>query len=164
MTLQPEEQKKARRKAMLLLEHMDRTEKGLSDRLRQAGFSKEAAADAISYVKSYGYIDDARYAENYISYRMDSKSRQKLLQELAAKGVDRETAMEAWERAAELQQPDERAVLRKSVEKKYAEGTELDEKEMRRLYGYLARRGFSFDDIRSVLEEMDITEKKQKYN
>lgn len=164
MTLQPEEQKKARRKAMLFLEHMDRTEKGLSDRLRQAGFSKEAAADAISYVKSYGYIDDARYAENYISYRMDSKSRQKLLQELAAKGVDRETAMEAWERAAELQQPDERAVLRKSVEKKYAEGTELDEKEMRRLYGYLARRGFSFDDIRSVLEEMDITEKKQKYN
>lgn len=164
MTLQPEEQKKARRKAMLLLEHMDRTEKGLSDRLRQAGFSKEATADAISYVKSYGYIDDARYAENYISYRMDSKSRQKLLQELTAKGVDRETAAEAWERAAELHQPDERAVLRKSVEKKYAEGTELDEKEMRRLYGYLARRGFSFDDIRSVLEEMDITEKKQKYN
>lgn len=164
MTLQPEEQKKARRKAMLLLEHMDRTEKGLSDRLRQAGFSKEATADAISYVKSYGYIDDARYAENYIAYRMDSKSRQKLLQELAAKGVDRETAMEAWERTAELQQPDERAVLRKSVEKKYVEGTELDEKEMRRLYGYLARRGFSFDDIRSVLEEMDITEKKQKYD
>ena len=37
-----EEQKNARRKAMLLLEHMDRTEKGLSDRLRQAGFSAEA--------------------------------------------------------------------------------------------------------------------------
>ena len=46
MTVTPEERKSARRKALLLLEHMDRTEKGLSDRLRQAGFSAEAAEDA----------------------------------------------------------------------------------------------------------------------
>ena len=32
----------------------------------------------------------------------------------------------------------------------------LTEKEMRRLYGYLARRGFRSGDIFSVLEEMDI--------
>ena len=46
-----EEMKKARRKAMSLLEHMDRTEKGLSERLRQAGFSAEAAEDAMNYVR-----------------------------------------------------------------------------------------------------------------
>ena len=40
-----EEQQAARRKALLLLEHMDRTEKGLSDRLRQAGFCTEAVED-----------------------------------------------------------------------------------------------------------------------
>ena len=70
-----EEQKNARRKAMLLLEHMDRTEKGLSDRLRQAGFSAEATEDAMEYVRSYGYLNDLRYAENYISFRMGTKSR-----------------------------------------------------------------------------------------
>ena len=47
MAVTPEEQKNARRKAMLLLEHMDRTEKGLSDRLRQAGFSAEATEDSV---------------------------------------------------------------------------------------------------------------------
>ena len=92
----PEEYKKARRKAMLLLEHMDRTEKGLSDRLRQAGFSREAAEDAMEYVKSYGYIDDLRYAQNYISYRIHTKSRQKILMELQQKGIDKATAQEAW--------------------------------------------------------------------
>ena len=51
MAVTPEEQKNARRKAMLLLEHMDRTEKGLSDRLRQAGFSAEATEDAMNYVR-----------------------------------------------------------------------------------------------------------------
>ena len=82
---------------MRLLEHMDRTEKGLTDKLRQAEFSPEAVEDAIAYVKSYGYINDARYARTYISFRIESRSRQKILTELQMKGVDRQTALEAWE-------------------------------------------------------------------
>lgn len=141
---------------MQLLEHMDRTEKALSDRLRQAGFSERAVADAMSYVKSYGYIDDSRYARTYLAYRMETKSRQKLIQELIQKGVDRQTAVEAWEEEAALNQPDEREILKRTIEKKYDRDTQLDEKEMRRLQGYLARRGFQFQDISGVLEEMNI--------
>ena len=47
MTDYYQEQQQARRKALRLLEHMDRTEQGLTDRLRQAGFSEEAAEDAV---------------------------------------------------------------------------------------------------------------------
>ena len=134
-----EEQKNARRKAMLLLEHMDRTEKGLSDRLRQAGFSAEATEDAMEYVRSYGYLNDLRYAENYISFRMGTKS------------------LAAWEAAAEVEQPDELAVLRATVQKKCQPDSALDEKAMRRLQGFLLRRGFSYGDISHVLDEMHIT-------
>ena len=153
MAVTPEEQKNARRKAMLLLEHMDRTEKGLSDRLRQAGFSAEATEDAMNYVRSYGYLNDHRYAMNYLSFR----SRQKILQELSGKGIDRETALAAWEEAAEIEEPDELAILRVAVEKKCQPDTVLDEKGMRRLQGFLQRRGFSYGDISHVLEEMNIT-------
>ena len=156
MTIPSEEIRNARRKAMQLLEHMDRTEKALSDWLRQAGFSERAVADAMSYVKSYGYIDDSRYARTYLAYRMETKSRQKLIQELIQKGVDRQTAVEAWEEEAALNQPDEREILKRTIEKKYDRDTQLDEKEMRRLQGYLARRGFQFQDISGVLEEMNI--------
>lgn len=156
MAASPEEQKDATRKAMRLLEHMDRTEKELRDKLRQSGFSPDAVDAALAYVQSYGYIDDSRYARTYIAYRMDSKSRQKIIQELIGKGVDKETAVAAWEEEAALNSPDERTLLIRTVEKKYAPGTELDEKEMRRLYGYLVRRGFQFSDISSVLEEMEI--------
>lgn len=156
MAASPEEQKDATRKAMRLLEHMDRTEKGLRDKLRQSGFSPDAVDAALAYVQSYGYIDDSRYARTYIAYRMDSKSRQKIIQGLIGKGVDKETAVAAWEEEAALNSPDERTLLVRTVEKKYAPGTELDEKEMRRLYGYLVRRGFQFSDISSVLEEMEI--------
>ena len=42
LTEEPEEYRDARRKAMRLLEHMDRTEKGLRETLRQAGFTSQA--------------------------------------------------------------------------------------------------------------------------
>lgn len=156
VTEEPEEYRDARRKAMRLLEHVDRTERGLREKLRQAGFSLLAVDYALTYVESYGYIDDERYARTYIAYRMNTKSRQKIIQELIAKGVDKETASAAWEEEAALNMPDEREILYRTVEKKYAPDTELDEKEMRRLQGYLIRRGFSHPDIKSVLESMNI--------
>lgn len=163
MTVDAEECNKARRKAMQLLEYMDRTERGLAERLVRAGFSGEAVQDAIAYVKSYGYIDDARYAQHYISYRLGIKSRQKLLQELMQKGVGRQIALEAWEEAAQIGEPDERAIIRRTVEKKFHPGSELNKKELRRLYGYLARRGFRGSDISAVLGEMEISVSFEKY-
>lgn len=152
-----EEQRQARKKAMKLLERMDRTEKGLMEKLLLAGFSQAAAADAVAYVKGFGYINDSRYALNYISFRIHEKSRQRIFQELLQKGIDRETAESAWEEASELEEPDERQLLRKTVEKRHAPGVVLDEREMRRLYGFLSRRGFRSGDISSVLEEMEIS-------
>lgn len=82
------------------------------------GFSEALAADAVAYVKDYGYVNDARYATNYIMYRIHDKSRQKIFQELQQKGIDRQTIQSAWDEAAELEMPDERKLLRQMVEKK----------------------------------------------
>lgn len=154
--MQPNNEKDACKKALRLLEHMDRTEKGLRDKLLQSGFSQEAADKAVAYVKDYGYVDDLRYAMNFILYRIHGKSREKIFQDLIKKGVSREIIENAWEEACTLEEPDEQALLRAEIEKKYEPGAELDEKEFRRLYGYLARRGFRPGDISSVLEEMEI--------
>ena len=157
MTLNYNEQREARRKALRLLEHMDRTEKGLRERLIQGGFSEAAAEDAVAYVKDYGYVNDYRYALNYILYRIHSKSRQKIFQELQQKGISRDVASEAWEEASDLEEPDETSLLRTAIEKKYSPGDTLDDKAMRRLYGYLQRRGFRMGDITAVLDEMGIS-------
>ena len=81
----------------------------------------------------------------------------KIFQELLQKGINRETAETAWEEAVELENPNERELLKRTVEKRCSFGSELDEREMRRLYGYLSRRGFRSGEISSVLEEMEIT-------
>ena len=124
--------------------------------MRQAGFAPPAIDYALAYVESYGYIDDERYARTYIAYRIDTKSRQKIIQELMGKGIDRETAVKAWEEEAALNMPDEKEILYRVVEKKYPPDTELDEKAMRRLYGYLIRRGFGYSDITDILGNMNI--------
>lgn len=152
-----EERKRARKKALQLLERMDRTEKDMMDRLLRAGYSEEISRDALEYVKGFGYVNNTRYAENYIAGRIHEKSRTKILQELYQRGIDGKTAAEAWDRNVELEQPDEREMIRSVILKKYGPGAKLSEKEMRRLYGYLARRGFYSSDISHVLEELEIT-------
>lgn len=52
----------AKKKAMNLLLYMDRTEKQLRDKLEEGEFPPQAVSEAISYVKSFHYLDDERYA------------------------------------------------------------------------------------------------------
>ena len=149
--------KRAKRRAMRLLEQMDRTEQNLRQKLSQGGYPPDVVDEAIGYVKSYGYVDDQRYARNYLAYRLQTKSRQKLFQELYQRGISAQIAREAWEEVVSYEEPDERALIRRQVRKKYSPESKLDVGQMRRLYGQLARKGFRYEDIRSVLEEDVIT-------
>ena len=79
--------KRAKLRAMHLLEDMDRSESALREKLRQGLYPPEAVEAAISYVKSFGYLDDARYAENFVQSRKASKSRREILYQLCQKGV-----------------------------------------------------------------------------
>lgn len=156
-------QKKVILRAMHLLEQMDRTEKGLREKLKRSDYPEEMIEQAIAYVRSYGYLDDDRYARNYIRYRLQSKSRRQLMAALAQKGIDRETAGRAWEEVAAEEQPDERVLIGSLIDKKCGGRITLDEKEYRRLQGFLARRGFSWENIRSVLREKGITPEGRLY-
>lgn len=149
-------QKKIIRRAMHLLEDMDRTEKGLREKLAKSKYPPEMIDHAIEYVKSYGYIDDKRYACNYIRYRLDSKSKQQLYQALYRKGINKMVFQEAWEEVTQLEEPDERQLIRKLLDKKCKGQTQLSEKEYRRVQGFLARRGFGWEDVSSVMREKGI--------
>ena len=142
----------AKKKALRILERADRTRKELRDKLAAAGFEESAAEEAIAYVSSFGYLDDARYAENFIRRSVSHKSRARIMQELSARGVDRETASEAWETVTEDLPHDEQDMIRSLVDKKLQD-PDPDPAALRRLYAWLARRGFSGEDIRHVLEE-----------
>ena len=56
--------KRAKKRAMHLLEKMDRTEQELRRKLLESEYPEDLTEEAIAYVKSFHYIDDARYADN----------------------------------------------------------------------------------------------------
>lgn len=70
--------KRAKLRAMHLLNDMDRTESQLRTKLRQSCYTEDVVEAALAYVKSFGYIDDLDYAKRYIQNRQNQKSKREL--------------------------------------------------------------------------------------
>ena len=136
--------RRARHRALHILERSDRTEQELRAKLER-NYRAEAVEDAISYVKQYHYLDDRRYAVNYLNSRGRVKSRRQVEQELLyKKGISKEILEEA---RTEAEPQDEREQIRRWMEKKQIHPETADPNELRRFYLFLMRRGFRSEDI-----------------
>lgn len=142
--------KRAKLRAMHLLEDMDRTEAALREKLRQGLYPSDVADAAIEYVKSFGYIDDVRYAENFVRSRQDVKSKKEIRMALMQKGISSEIAKGALETCYE--EMGEEAAVRKILRKKRFDPNTAQEAEMQKIYGYLGRKGFRYDTVRQVIQ------------
>ena len=78
---------RCKKRALHLLEKQDRSEKNLRDKLREGGYSEDVVDIAIDYINEYGYLDDARMAASHIRFYQDSRSKQRLKQDLIGKGI-----------------------------------------------------------------------------
>lgn len=137
--------KRAKKRAMHLLERMDRTEQQLRKKLLESEYPEDLAEEAIAYVKRFHYVDDARYADCYVRLRGAAKSRGKLLAELQSKGVDRELANRVLsEHEGDRNEPQ---MIRELMSKRGYDPQTASLQDQRRMYGYLMRRGFQSADV-----------------
>lgn len=144
--------RRAKLRAMNLLQSRDYTRKQLHDKLVQGGYQEQIIEDTLEYLVSYRYIDDLRYARNYISYRLQSKSRKKLEMDLLTKGVTKETIILAFEELYEEGEGiDEEAMIRSLLKKKQYDPDTASRKDTERLYAFLMRKGFASDVVKSVM-------------
>lgn len=147
-----DECRKAAEKAMNLLLQQDRTKKELQDRLYRAGFSEQASAYAMEYVTGFGYIDDLRYARNYISFHKGNRSKKELRYKLMNRGVESEVLALALE---EYEPEEEQKALSRLLAKrlKGKQLSDLEYAEQNKITAYLARKGFALPAIRRVMQE-----------
>lgn len=152
LTPEQDECRKAAEKAMNLLLQQDRTKKELQDRLYRAGFSEQASAYAMDYVTGFGYIDDLRYARNYISFHKGNRSKKELRYKLMNRGVEPEVLAVALE---EYESEDEQNALSRLLIKrlKGKQLSDLEYAEQNKITAYLARKGFALPAIRRVMQE-----------
>lgn len=147
----------AKKQALTLLERMDRTELELTTKLREKEFPEHVVTQAISYVKSFHYLDDYRYTLNYIRGRYQAKSKRQLSYALYQKGItqtdiDRayEELMESMSDATEDRDLEEEAILR-LIRRKGKPMEEYSKEEKQKLVASLYRKGFHNHTIQKVL-------------
>ena len=148
--------KRAKLRAMNLLQGREYTTSQLRTKLQQGFYPPKIIEQAIDYVAGFHYIDDLRYAVDYITYHEDSRSRRRIEQDLQSKGILAATIEEAWQVWRENGgKQDEQAMIRELLYKKHydTEG-ETDWKERQKIYAFLARKGFSAEAIRKAIGGM----------
>ncbi|MGP1434484.1 MAG: regulatory protein RecX [Catonella sp.] len=137
---------RARKKALDILSRADCSEADLRRKLSLKNYQVEVIDNAIAYVKKFNYLNDERYAENYINYKSSSKSLRQIKMELFSKGIDSDII----ERFVTDDRSDEEA-LHNIIKKKIKNLKEMDIDKKRKLYSYLYRRGFNTELISHVL-------------
>ena len=145
--------KRAKLRAMNLLKNREYPSKQLYDKLKEGCYPEQIIDEALNYVASYHYIDDLRYAEDYITDHETTRSRRRIEQDLMDRGINRDVLQKAWqqwEQKGGVQ--DEETMIRQLLKKRHYDPETADIKEQQKTYGFLLRKGFSADAIRRMLK------------
>lgn len=138
---------------MQFIAYRPRSEKEVRDRLKRRGFADEAIEEAIERVTYWGYLDDRKFAEQWVENRVRHRPRgsRLLRQELIQHGVDRDIA----DQVVEETEMDEYQGALELARKRIRQLDNLDASTRhRRLSDYLARRGFDWGVVREVVRDV----------
>ena len=141
--------KRAKLRAMHLLNAMPRTEQQLREKLVQGEYPEDVIEAAVSYVKSFGYINDEAYVRNFIISKRNSKSKREIVMLLGQKGLRGERVDHIVEEM--YAEESEFSTIKEIMRKKRWNPSEMEEKEKQKMFGYLMRKGFSYEEIRKAL-------------
>ena len=144
-------------RALDLLALRARSVAELRQKLVRKGEPPEAVDEAIERLKGQKLLDDAQFARQFARAKVvgAGASRRRIAMELSRKGVDRHTADAAIDDLAESEGIDVSAAIHRVAEKKWRALSRLDgETATRRLYAFLARRGFNPDEIKAAIQAL----------
>lgn len=140
--------------ALRLLEHRARSEAELRRQLVRKGLSLPDVDAAIDHLRHQKLVDDDDFARQFARARLlgTGASRRRIVQELGRRGVSRGIAEAALARLRDEDGLDASAVIDRVAKKKWLSLASCDDHtRRRRLYAFLARRGFDEDEIRRTV-------------
>jgi regulatory protein len=135
--------------AMHLLAYRARATGELRTRLRQKGFSPSAIDAAVEKLQGWKYLDDEDFAKTWVEQQATHRprSRRVMAQDLRSKGIDKEMVEETL---ASVEIDELQGAIRASSRKWETWQSLPPDVRLRRLSGFLARRGYGYDIVRQV--------------
>jgi len=143
--------------ALNLLSARPYSTRALHRKLIQKEYPAADADDAVRRLVDAGLLDDGKYAEQYARSKILSTgaSKRRLTQDLYRKGIKGDVATAAIAQVIEDEEIDTVAVVERVARKKLAQLGDLEPLVLRRrLFAFLARRGYDVDEIKRVVSSL----------
>jgi len=143
--------------ALNLLSARPYSTSALHRKLIQKRYSAADAEDAIRRLVDNGLLNDAKYAEQYARSKILSTgaSKRRVQQDLYRKGIKGDLATNAIANVLEQEEIDPTVMIERVAKKKLAQLGDLEPLVLRRrLFAFLARRGYDLDEIKSVVARL----------
>lgn len=147
--------------AIYILTNYNKTEKKLRDKLKQCKKYKEKIYNddiidkTILFLKKHNFLNDENYTKRFIELNKSKYSIKVMKMKLKAYGVKREIIESVI--YEENDNFDEMSVIKKLLLKKYPDYydivDDIDLKQKQKIFAYLFRKGFNYEDINKVLNE-----------
>ncbi|MEO8909963.1 MAG: regulatory protein RecX [Gemmatimonadaceae bacterium] len=129
----------------------------LRKKLIQREYLAADADDAIRRLVGNGLLNDRKFAEQFARSKLVSSgaSKRRVQQDLYRKGIRGELATNAIAAVIEDEEIDPAVVIERVARKRLAQLGDLDPLVIRRrLFAFLARRGYELDEIKSVVARL----------
>jgi regulatory protein len=140
--------------ALTLLAARPYASRALHRKLIQKKYSAADADDVIRRLLDNGLLNDERFAEQYARSKMLSTgaSKRRVTQDLYRKGIKGDVATSAIANVIDQDEIDPAAVIEGVARKRLAQLGNLEPAVLRRrLFAFLARRGYEVDEIKRVV-------------
>ena len=152
-----DEQRVAKRKECLkkcgaLLARRDYTCARLREKLLSGGYEEEIADWALERLKEAHYIDDERYARNFIQAHWEDRSKLRIRTDLEDRGVPSDILSEVIrEESEERGAESEIRQIIKLMEKRRFDPQSAEWEEKRKMQAYLYRKGYMSSSVRAAM-------------
>lgn len=144
---------KCKNVALKVIERSAKTEKEIRDKLIAKQYNSETIQRVMEFLKVYGFAEDRKYIEMYIKEKSNSCGRNKIKFALVAKGIEQKLICEMIK---EINPEDELSSAKALAEKKIKtiNWQEDKRKGYKKLFDFLARKGYTVDVIKAVLSDI----------
>ena len=146
-------------RSLYILSKYSKTEKELRDKLKSGKkYDDETIDKTIEFLKKHKYIDDEAFVKRYFEIHKNNNSYRQMKNKLFIKGIKKDLIDKILLDEFNDEKIDESNTIKKLLLKKYPnyykEKDNMDIKEKNKVFSYLARKGFSYEDISMVLREI----------
>jgi regulatory protein len=142
--------------AIRMLSIRAHSEGDLIKKLRAKGFAKSAIDDVLKDCHRLELIDDAKFAEMYVSELRSGGAGMRLIKmKLRSKGISEELSKVELEEKSSVDDEIKAAKIALSKKEKALARESDPRKKREKLYRYLASKGFNFDVISQLCGDRD---------